>query len=185
MRPTRDDHPNFDGSNYYSQNDLASGFVNPVNLNNGLITAPTWEIIGPWDVDNDGDGVPDSVWVDLGLPVQKTEDGRFYKPLVAMLVEDLDNRLNVNAHGSLDHFANTELDGSQLINGTLIKSNLAQDYNNPRALRSSDQLPTGMGYGPADISLRSILSPRLPLYDIQTSSSADQATRSMMTTPDC
>ena len=105
MRPTRDDHPNFDGSNYYSQNVLASGFGNPVNLNNGLITAPTWEIIGPWDVDNDGDGVPDSVWVDLGLPVQKTEDGRFYKPLVAMLVEDLDNRLNVNAHGSLDHFA--------------------------------------------------------------------------------
>ena len=51
MRPTRDDHPNFDGSNYYSQNVLASGFGNPVNLNNGLITAPTWEIIGPWDVD--------------------------------------------------------------------------------------------------------------------------------------
>lgn len=170
MRPTRDDHPNFDGSNVHSLNELARGFANPVNLNNGLITAPTWEIIGPWDVDNDGDGVPDSVWVDLGLPVQKTEDGRFYKPLVAMLVEDLDNRLNVNAHGSLDHFANAELDLSSIVrdrNGSpispvQIKRNLAQDLNsNAVALFSSDQLPTGMGYGPADISLRSILSPRL------------------------
>ena len=27
---------------------------------------------GQWDVDNDGDGIPDSVWVDLGMPVRPT-----------------------------------------------------------------------------------------------------------------
>ena len=54
---------------------------------------------GPWDVDNDGDGVPDSVWVDLGLPVRWTADGRAYKPLFAILCVDMDGRLNLNAHG--------------------------------------------------------------------------------------
>ncbi len=51
-------------------------------------------------MDNDGDGVPDSVWVDLGLPVRYTADGRAYKPLFAILCLDLDGRLNLNAHGS-------------------------------------------------------------------------------------
>ncbi|MEN6406845.1 MAG: hypothetical protein ABFC77_10265, partial [Thermoguttaceae bacterium] len=54
-----------------------------------------------WDVDNDGDGKPDSVWVDLGMPVRATSDGRTYKPLFAILCVDLDGRLNVNAHGCL------------------------------------------------------------------------------------
>ena len=78
------DHPNFTGSN--------------PNFN------PTWDGVTPagqWDVDNDGDGVPDSVWVDLGLPVRSTADGRLYKPLFAILCVDLDGRLNLNAHGSL------------------------------------------------------------------------------------
>ena len=52
-------------------------------------------------MDNDGDGVPDSVWVDLGLPVRATADGRLYKPLFAILCVDLDGRLNLNAHGNV------------------------------------------------------------------------------------
>ena len=52
-------------------------------------------------MDNDGDGVPDSVWVDLGMPVRSTTDGRLYKPLFAILCVDLDGRMNLNAHGSL------------------------------------------------------------------------------------
>ncbi len=54
---------------------------------------------GPWDVDNDGDGLRDSVWVDLGFPVRQTPDGRYYKPLFAIHCVDLDGRLNLNSHG--------------------------------------------------------------------------------------
>ena len=39
-----------------------------------------------WDVDNDGDGITDSVWIDPGLPVVTAPDGRQYKKLVAVLV---------------------------------------------------------------------------------------------------
>ncbi|MCH2119269.1 MAG: hypothetical protein MK161_16395, partial [Pirellulales bacterium] len=60
MRPLREDHPNFNGSNPQSHN------------------TPHWEIVGPWDVDNDNDGVPDSIFVDMGDPVQQAEDGTLY-----------------------------------------------------------------------------------------------------------
>lgn len=59
---------------------------------------------GPWDVDNDGDGVSDSIWVDLGMTPTTTPDGKFVKPLFAILVRDMDGRINVNAHGSPKHY---------------------------------------------------------------------------------
>ena len=64
MRPLREDHPNFDGSNPLSR---GVDLTNSTQLvQNGNIAIPYWEAVGPWDVDNDKDGVPDSVWVDLG-----------------------------------------------------------------------------------------------------------------------
>lgn len=41
----------------------------------------------------------DSIWIDLGFPVMTGSDGRKFKPLFAPLIQDLDNRVNVNAHG--------------------------------------------------------------------------------------
>ncbi|MDP6442475.1 MAG: hypothetical protein QGG36_24780 [Pirellulaceae bacterium] len=54
-----------------------------------------------FDVDNTGDGKKDSVWMDIGLPIKTAQDGRQYKPLVAMAVVDLDGRANVNVAGNL------------------------------------------------------------------------------------
>ncbi|MDG2013307.1 MAG: hypothetical protein P8J33_07370, partial [Pirellulaceae bacterium] len=58
-------------------------------------------------VDNDGDGLPDSIWVDAGFPIQTDIDGRRYKPLVSYLVLDMDGRFNVNAHDNLYTFDRT------------------------------------------------------------------------------
>ena len=41
----------------------------------------------------------DSIWIDLGFPVQTAPAGSSYKPLAAMRCVDLDGRLNVNVHG--------------------------------------------------------------------------------------
>ena len=97
LRPNPVDHPNFSGSN--PNMDGLSNFT--TNIVWQTSTSPT----PPWDVDNDGDGVPDSVWIDLGYPVQSTADGRLYKPLFAILCLDLDGRLNVNTTGTTEQIA--------------------------------------------------------------------------------
>ncbi|MDW8222545.1 MAG: hypothetical protein RMJ82_06315 [Gemmatales bacterium] len=39
----------------------------------------------------------DSIWMDLGFPVQVGPDGRVYKPLFAFFITDLDGRVNLNS----------------------------------------------------------------------------------------
>ena len=60
---------------------------------------PTGKIT--YDVDNDGDGVTDSVWLDLGYPAQRSPEGQLYKPLFAFMVIGLNGRLPLNTAGNL------------------------------------------------------------------------------------
>ncbi len=55
----------------------------------------------PYDVDNDGDGTTDSVWLDLGYPARKDASGRLYKPLYAFMVIGLNGRIPLNTAGNL------------------------------------------------------------------------------------
>ncbi len=72
---------------------------------------------GPWDVDNTGDGEMDSIWVDLGAPVQTGADGRHFKPLFAIYCIDLDGRFNLNVHGNATHYARVSPDASAAASG--------------------------------------------------------------------
>ncbi len=54
-----------------------------------------------YDVDNDGDGKTDSVWLDLGYPARKDQSGRLYKPLFAFMVIGLNGRIPLNTAGNL------------------------------------------------------------------------------------
>ncbi len=56
-----------------------------------------------YDVDNDGDGITDAVWLDLGYPPQRNSDGVLYKPLFAFTVIGLNGRLPLNTAGNLQH----------------------------------------------------------------------------------
>ncbi|MFZ4079955.1 MAG: hypothetical protein ACOYKN_01925 [Pirellula sp.] len=103
-------------------------------------------ISGTWDVDNDGDGFPDSVWINPNLPAIHAPDGRLLKPLTAVMIQDLDGRLNINLHGD-------RIQGSVVnnFNGSGAGFN-AFGYSNGLH-RIGVSLPQGFGYGPADISL--------------------------------
>ncbi len=95
LRPNPIDHPQFTGSNPQMNN--VDEFLDQHRVAIQQRTSiPANLQTPPWDVDNNGDGVPDSVWLDLGAPVQSAPDGRLYKPLFAILCVDLDGRLNVN-----------------------------------------------------------------------------------------
>ena len=53
------------------------------------------------DVDNDGDGVAEGIWLDLNYPVQVLPDGRMYIPLISYTVIEADGLVNLNVHGNL------------------------------------------------------------------------------------
>ena len=156
MRPMPEDNPNFTGSNPTYQT------VDQTVLSNLYKTGfnPCWDGVTPyttppnppqfsWDVDNDGDGVPDSVWIDLGMPVQTTSDGRLYKPLFAILCVDLDGRANLNAHGSPQLADTNNLKQLCL---RLLASGGTTQISPPFA---GGALPSvrGQGAGPAEIDL--------------------------------
>lgn len=134
LRPLPTVHPNFTGSNPSFD--------------------PTWDGLydrqRAWDVDNDGDGIADSIWLDIGLPVHSTSDGRLYKPLVAFLCLDMDGRLNLNAHGSLEQTSAAYANRAAPPAGRLF----AGDEGG-----AGVELARGAGFGPADINLYNLLSP--------------------------
>ena len=117
--------------------------TNPARLNQLLQAL----INGEWDVDNDGDGIADSIWVDVGLPTFTTRDGKLMRPLIAPMIEDLGGRLNLNAH------SNIQL--NQLIGTAGLQSNQQAKW---AAAAGSAQTPAinlfrGLGWGPAEITI--------------------------------
>jgi len=128
LRPKRDDNPNF------------PKLLAPYD--GSLDTPPKRHPHG--DVDNDGDGRVDSIWMDLGYPVTRAKDGRLAKPLFAILCVDLDGRLNLNAHDS-----NRTSDFLTTFLGRWTPITAAGE-------QPLSGLPKGQGYGPADIHLDSL-----------------------------
>jgi hypothetical protein len=88
LRPRAIDHP-------LSGNSFPDLKPDP---NTGLIT---------YDVDNDGDGVNDSVWLDLGYPIQRDATGRMFKPLFAFMVQGLNGKIPLNTAGNLQALGTT------------------------------------------------------------------------------
>lgn len=105
-------------------------------------------------VDTDGDGINDAIWMDIGLPVQTDINGRRYKPLVAYRVVDLDSRLNVNAHGN---GYDSQLDRT---NQTTFDNSRDADSSPYPLLAGAESylMPIGQGYGPPEISLQPIFN---------------------------
>ena len=100
-----------------------------------------WLERGPWDVDADGDGVNDSIWTDIDLPLMTSDEGKLLKLMAAYYVEDLGGRLDVNATGNA-HQSDSELGGFTT----------TPQFSFPRG--QNNFLEQGFGFGTADISLR-------------------------------
>lgn len=142
FRPLPEDHPNFSGSN--PRFDILMGS----QLGNPDVNGDTYFDL--YDVDNDNDGVPDSIWIDPGLPIATSPDGRQYKKLVAVLVKDLDGRINLNtAEGSRDTNRLTSVlraqAGTFSVEQSTVAGTFLQQNTNPLRLH-------GQGFGPAELT---------------------------------
>jgi hypothetical protein len=146
LRPLPEDNPDFNGSNPTSRYFNYTNPTNPPYYWERDVNTITNPMNYRLDVDNDGDGVADSIWVDLGMPVRATKDGKLYKPLFAVLCVDMDGRLNLNAHGSREQANPPAIPPGTTFAGGAV----------PQA--------RGEGYGPAEINLGLGLNLTAPAY---------------------
>ncbi|MDP1799305.1 MAG: hypothetical protein Q8K78_17550, partial [Planctomycetaceae bacterium] len=54
-----------------------------------------------YDVDNDGDGIREGVWLDVDFPLLEDASGMQYVPLFSYTIVDADALLNLNVHGNM------------------------------------------------------------------------------------
>jgi hypothetical protein len=95
------------------------------------------------EVDNDGDGVKDSNFIDVGLPPIVSSSGKQIYPRAAVLVVDMDGRLNANVHGT---DAGMEAVQQEANNLGLTATSGGQSV-------PFGKIPRGSGIGPAEVSL--------------------------------
>ena len=103
-------------------------------------------IEGPWDVDNDSDGILDSIWIDMGLPLITSPEGKLLRPMIAPMIEDLSGRLNLNAIGNSELVSRPAGLRSQQALWAGTTDTFGAAMNQRRVFR-------GIGYGPADIMI--------------------------------
>ena len=137
FRPLPELNPDFDGGNI----DFTSS-----GLTAAIAAGDNPYVIGGWDVDNDGDGYTDGVWINPGFPLQTTKDGRLARPLVSVLVVDMDGKINLNAQGNWSQIVATV--GTAGPHPARTKVTTSDIVRTP----ASDTRPTGDGYGPPEIN---------------------------------
>lgn len=146
-----DGAPNFTGSNPIQ---VLNAPIDTSTFNlayNTLRDLATWLINGPWDVDNDGDGVADSLWLDFSLPEQTLADGTIIRPLVAPLIEDLDGRINLNRAGTWSQLTSARFNTSSPTTYAPAGAGANPDADFFAAARSLQIFGRGGGVGPAEI----------------------------------
>ena len=95
------------------------------------------------EVDNDGDGVKDSNFIDVGLPPIVSSSGKQIYPRAAVLVVDMDGRLNANVHGT-----DAGMEAVQQEETTSFLTATSGGQSVPFG-----KIPRGSGIGPAEVSL--------------------------------
>lgn len=109
-----------------------------------------------YDVDTDNDGVADSIWMDIDLPIQTDINGRRLKPLVAFKVVDMDGRLNLNAHGNLTQ-QEFDADRFKATWQNFLRTGAPFSVA-PNPAVPGAPVSFGQGYGPPEISLSPALN---------------------------
>ena len=115
------------------------------SLDQGSSKAAVYANISSPEVDNDSDGVKDSRFIDVGLPPIMSSSGSKIFPKAAVLVVDLDGRLNANVHGT-----DAGMEAAQYESGV---APLTVIYGGGPKDVQFGKIPRGSGVGPAEISI--------------------------------
>lgn len=127
-RPLPLDHWNFDGGNDRLRYDGGNPDYDDVAWLSEQMSfdAPA---AYPYDVDADGDGVREAIWIPSGLPVRVDENGTPYATMFAYTILDLDGRVNVNTAGNWDQLPNKYKNFNRYDENGGMYSDASQPYN--------------------------------------------------------
>lgn len=112
------------------------------------------------DQDNDGDGIFEGIWLDLGYPIREKADGTLYGTVFSFTIYDLASLIDLNTHGNISALVRTEGILDQVGSGTG-STNLASTF-----LSASNQ-----GVGPHEVNPLWALA---PLSDTATTDTTQQ-----------
>ncbi|MBR4833872.1 MAG: hypothetical protein IKU86_06010, partial [Thermoguttaceae bacterium] len=127
-RPLPLDHWNFDGGNDRLRYDGGNPKFAEVEAFAQRM-AQDAPAANPYDVDADGDGVREAIWIPSGLPVRVDENGTAYTTMFAYTILDLDGRVNVNAAGNWDQLPNKVRQESRFDENGAQYSDASQPYS--------------------------------------------------------
>ena len=118
-----------------------------------------------FDYDNDGDGVCESILMDLDFPPQQDPSGKLFVPLFLVTIHDLDSLVNLNAHGNLARV----LSGPNDV-GTATQTSITSSAGQPFGWDTLDSQfhfisASNYGLGPAEINPLWALNRRMNVDD--------------------
>lgn len=82
----------------------------PTNtVSDGTVQWECRQLTHGYDVDNDGDGEWEGVWLDLDFPPLEDAAGQLYVPFFSFTVKDADALMNLNVHGNMASVWNADV----------------------------------------------------------------------------
>ena len=133
---------------------LTQGRMGPYTLSS--LTGLTGDHPIEFDYDNDGDGIAESILIDLDFPAQEDASGKMFVPLFLITIHDLDALLNLNVHGNLAKILEGPNDLSYDIANSIPTTQVANSVASPFGADSSGTFyyisRSNMGLGPAEIN---------------------------------
>lgn len=100
-----------------------------------------------FDIDLDGDGVKEAVWMDLDFPPQENAAGELFVPMYAVTIVDLDSLININLHGHTTKTQSHSLSPSATVTPLAISSGTGSPFGGTGFLSGSN-----LGMSPAEVN---------------------------------
>ena len=120
-----------------------------------------------FDYDNDGDGIPESILIDLDFPPQQDSSGKLFVPLFLVTIHDLDALVNLNAHGNLNAILQSPNDSAQPYTPI---SNSSGQFGTDSSGAFNLVSRSNLGIGPAEVNPIWVLNRRVGTDDTPTPS---------------
>ncbi|MEK6261746.1 MAG: hypothetical protein AABP62_24370 [Planctomycetota bacterium] len=100
-----------------------------------------------FDIDLDGDGIKEAVWMDLDFPPQENAAGEMFVPMYAVTIVDLDSLMNINLHGHTTKTQSESLSPSAVVTPLSISSATGTPFSGSGFLSGSN-----LGISPAEVN---------------------------------